>query len=122
MNWDYAAGFLDADGSLGFFKEYGSKRLALSASQITREVLEELRELIGHGQIYERPSGRRGNMNTDKVCYVYRTTGFKMYPALLELAPRLIVKRKICLEMIEYCEWRKTQPYHSSTRGLHVNT
>lgn len=123
MNWDYAAGFLDADGSLGFYSEYGSKRLCLSATQITRPVLEELQALIGHGQIYERPAGRKGNMNTGKILYMYRTTGFKLLPALLELEPRLIVKRSICQEMIQYTQERSQAPYHSnmgdrSKRGI----
>src|SRR5262245_4013585 len=109
MNWDYAAGFLDADGSLGFVHEYGSKRLRLSATQITRPVLEELQQVIGLGQIYERPSGRRNNMNTERVLYVYLVGGFKIVPCLRELEPRLIVKKSVCREMIEYAEWRCLQ-------------
>lgn len=114
MNWDYAAGFLDADGSLGFYSEYGSKRLCISASQITRQVLDELAILIGSGKVYERPSSRSGNMNTAKVLYLYRVTGFKLLPVLQELEPRLIVKKAICQEMIAYTLQRQNQPYHSN--------
>src|SRR6266536_2682966 len=99
MNWDYAAGFIDADGSVGFFREYKRQSVALTASQITRPVLEELRELIGLGQVYERPSERKGNMNTSKVLYIYRASGFKLLPPLKELAPRMIVKKQKCLEV-----------------------
>jgi len=102
VNWDYAAGFLDADGCIGFVSEYGSPRLRLSATQVTREVLEELQELIGHGKIYTRPSKRPGNLNTDREIFSYQTGGYKILPALAELETRMIVKRAKCTEMIDF--------------------
>jgi hypothetical protein len=106
ISYEYAAGFMDADGSFGFVKEYGSPRLRMSASQITRPVLEELRTLFGHGQIFERPSGRQSNMNTSKTLYVYQTGGFKIVPNLIALEPFLIVKQDKVREMIKFANER----------------
>lgn len=98
MNWDYAAGFMDADGSIGFFHEYGTPRPCISASQTTEEVLIQLKSLFSDiGGIYHRDIG---------ALYVFRATGTKMLPILKELVPRLIVKQPQCLRLIEFIECR----------------
>lgn len=109
MNWDYAAGFMDADGHIGFFHEYGSPRPNITASQTTREVLDQLCSLFGIGKVHQRASSN---------LFVWRATGTRMLPIVRELAPRLIVKQPQALRVIEFIECR-TKAAHNRPFDQH---
>lgn len=100
MNLSYAAGFIDADGSIGFFMEYGSPRVAMSASQNSHEVLDQLRDLLDIGQVYSRPAG----------VFVWRASGFKILPVVRSLLPFIIVKRQQALRVEEFILCRQQAP------------
>lgn len=102
MDWSYAAGFIDADGSLGFAAaSYEHPRPVLTATQNVehREVLDLLAVLIGLGGVYLRDSGLA----------IYRTAGFKLLDPLQHLEPYLIVKRTNAQRMIEFINCRQTR-------------
>lgn len=99
MDWSYLAGFIDADGSIGFRKAtYEHPRPYITATQAPeyRKVLDELYVFVGIGAVNVRSEG----------LVVWQAAGYKIYDTIRALRPFLIIKQDRADRVLEFIDCR----------------
>ena len=118
MTWDYIAGYVDGDGSIGFSRRARGKnertdRPAAYMPFLTihgchEGILLAIAEFIGAG--FVRPHQRRGKPKRWRDAFYYRLGGSKNLRSVLrELAPRLIIKARQAEEVLAFLLRRKEE-------------
>jgi hypothetical protein len=110
VSWEYLAGFVDGEGSIGIHKSYhGRKWVCLTpcfqVSNTNREILEALKEKVGFGTITQ---DKRTGKNW-RPTYNYCVQGFKVKLILQQLLPYLQLKKKQAELVIRFIEIREQQ-------------
>ena len=105
MNWDYLAGFLDGEGSIII----RPPRVRLYISNTNREVLDEIKELVKCGSVYEVNMENKNKKWKKQygwtICFHQ-----DVLRILKNLRKRLIIKKELCEKAIAYIEnkrWHK---------------
>lgn len=128
MNWDYFAGFVDGEGYLALVR---SRRLTgdrKGESWITRPtiqvyqssdpaVLHAMRDFVGLGVVYER----KVHSPNHNRAWFWKATGRALRPMLVELAPRLFIKKRQAEVMVQFIDRaieRKTRPHTAEDLAL----
>ena len=93
MNWSYIAGFIDGEGSI-VKRKYG---FAISIPQTNLEVLEEMKEFIGYGNIYKLT--KRKSHWKDAWTYMIQSQG-GVYYVIINILDSLIVKRQVAIKVL----------------------
>lgn len=105
MNWNYIAGFFDADGSVLILhdKRRDKTYFQLSFANTNIEVLERIKKFIKTGNIYrdaKKPNCKQGyNLKIPKHQAVRRIAR--------ELIPRTIIKKSKLISAVEAIKARK---------------
>lgn len=105
MNFDYLAGFIDGEGTLTFMRQTirGRPNLlpVLIVTQKEPDILYAIQDFLGDGKA----------MPTK---YRYELRGRKrLKPVLLELEPRLIIKREHCRVLLDFMGCRERSAHQS---------
>jgi predicted DNA-binding protein YlxM (UPF0122 family) len=66
MNWAYVSGFFDAEGSVGFYERTVRSPVVILISNTNENVIQEIKNFIDAGSIYERHLGNLGNKHFGK--------------------------------------------------------
>jgi hypothetical protein len=105
MNWDYFSGFIDGEGSIIF----NPPRIRLYISNTNKEVLEQIKNFVGCGSVFEVKRKMKENW---KKQYGWTICSHENVLRILKnIKKKLIIKQKICEEAINYIEskrWQKT--------------
>lgn len=95
MNYDYIAGFFDAEGSIHIFNNAGrSKYLGVSITNTNKKVLEKIHSFIGLGYIVKSKRNAESIKQDYKVCYKLRLSTRDAAKFLKSLLPYLIIKKR----------------------------
>ena len=87
MTWDYIAGFFDGEGSI----IHNGKGHRATVSQSNLDVLEQIKQFIGYGQIF-KVTKRKAHWKESWVYYIARQKD--VYRFLISIEKSLIVKRE----------------------------
>lgn len=110
MNYQYLAGFFDGEGSIFITKtkpappknEY--HRLRASISQKNREILDEIKEFIGHGVVFSsQEKSRKSKM------YILKIEEDQALAFLENLLPYLKLKQLRAKYAIQFRRYKKTE-------------
>lgn len=113
MNWDYIAGFIDGEGSI-IIKP---PRVRIYIGNTNREVLNEIKEFLKCGRVYE--INMKNKSKKWKKQYGWTICFHQDVLRILKnLRFRLIVKRKLCEEAIDYIENKRWQKYYLTKEEL----
>ena len=109
MNWDYLAGFLDGEGSI-IIKP---PRVRIYIANTNRKVLEEIRELVACGTVYDINMKNKkkhwSNQYGWTICFHQ-----DVLKILKKLKNKLIIKKDLCLQAIKYIEEKRWQKFYLS--------
>jgi len=112
VNWDYAAGFIDGEGTLTFTRYGQSEFPLLIIYQKDTEVLRQLADFFAVPVRYRSINGQVHNR--------LEISGAKrLLPILTELQHRLIVKREHCRLMLEFINCRLARGKYRATYDDH---
>ena len=112
-NWDYLAGFLDGEGSI-IIKP---PRVRLYVSNTNKKILEEIRDFVNCGSVYEinmkNKSNRWSKQYSWTICFHK-----EVLKILKNLRSRLVIKKELCEKAIFYIENKRWQKYYLSKKEL----
>src|SRR3989304_413205 len=95
MKWAYVAGFFDAEGSIGFYKRSVRSPVGIIISNTNEKVLQDIRNFVGVGHIYERHLDRLGlNHFGKKSVYVLHINSIEEVKNFLKNISRFSVVKK----------------------------
>lgn len=113
MKWDYLAGFIDGEGSI-IIKP---PRVRIYISNTNKEILNEIKNFLKCGSVFEV---KRKMSNTKwKKQYGWTICFHKDVLKILEnLKDKLVIKKKLCEQAIEYIKNKRWQRYYLSKEEL----
>lgn len=88
MNWDYISGFFDADGSVGYYRQYkdGNKVASLSFHNNEKVIINKIHQFI------KSELGYSGSISTKKSKEELHSDGFNLtysYSAAIKIANKI---------------------------------
>ena len=99
LDISYIAGFVDGEGCISI---YGLKDVRLSIVNTNLEILKDIQEYFGYGQI--RKKSRTPKDKVRKVAYTYEVWGRQTQKILEQLLPYLRQKQRQAQVALEFCD------------------
>ena len=114
MNWDYLAGFVDGEGSIGITSMRKGQQFVpfLSIGNTNQQILKDIRDFLAIGYVTNGYNSKRNA----KTIYHYKLEGRSLLPVLLSLTPLLVVKKQQAVLVTKWIAQRIATP-RSKRRG-----